>query len=410
MKTAKRPFNLSIRALDQDRYEICIRMIICEYIDYATWTVKNTEDDVLNELKQIPEGKQIDVRINSRGGDVGLGLGIYNALSRRSKDITTYNDGYALSAASIVMLAGSKRVSPAASVWMIHRCQGGVDGTGDDMRSMADGMDVIDDMMANVYASVSGKKSKEEFRTMLNKTTWFDGETAVELGLATDCVGELPAEEAEITDAERKIIATYEKTIPANLRDRVLPKAAAPRASLPAGTPAAKPNPTKAKSMNKIIAALVAAGFTVATDAQEDAVLPAVTALISERTNFKNQLAGHETALKNRVTAKVDKAIADKVIKAERKDALIKAGMADETMLDFIDDVRAEAATRQPRGVRPAPRAGEEGANSETDLANNTEKLSNGDISAEERGQLASQGLKLRGLSNLFKKQTAEKN
>jgi len=415
MKASKRPFNLSIRAQASGRYAITIRGIIGEYFDAETWTIKDTEEDVLNELKKIPEDADIDVYINTRGGDVGLGLGIYNALSRRKDHVTTHNCGYALSAGSIAMLAGHKRVSPAASVWMIHRAQGGSDGTCKDLRSMGDGLEVIDNMMAAVYAAVAGKKSKEEFLAMMDKTSWFDGQQAVELGLATHCEGDVAdpdGDNDEITDAEKRIIASFEKTIPENLRARVLGKAPAARASLPAGTPPATNKQPTAKKMNKIIAALVAAGFAVATDANEDAVLAHVNTLISDRTGLKAKLDGHETALKNRVTAKVEKAITDKLIKAERKDNLIKAGLADESALDFIDDIRAasaESTAKTPRGVRPAARMETEGDDVNAKIAANSEKLANGDLSAEERGQFAAQGLELRGLKNLFKKQTAER-
>src|SRR6478752_7062841 len=58
------------------------------------------EKEVRDALKTIPKGKPINVRINSEGGSVKEGLGIYNAFLQRSKDITAYVDGYALSIAS----------------------------------------------------------------------------------------------------------------------------------------------------------------------------------------------------------------------------------------------------------------------------------------------------------------------
>ncbi|HXS68303.1 MAG TPA: Clp protease ClpP [Candidatus Polarisedimenticolia bacterium] len=408
MKSSKRPFNLAIRAVDQERYEISIRGIIGEYVDYERWTISDTEKDVLNELKQIPQDAAIDCRINSRGGDVGLGLGIYNALSQRRKNLTTYNDGYAMSAGSIVLLAGSKRVCPTASITMIHRAQGGVDGTGEDMRSLADGMDVIDNMMAKVYAEISGKKTADEFLAMMKKTSFFDGQGALDIGLATHCEGDISAPEDDdddISDAEKRIIASFEKHIPANLRSRVLPKAITPIASLPAAQPAATNKQPTAKKMNKIIAALVAAGFTVATDAQEDAVLPIVNTLITDRKNFKASLDGHETALKNRVTKKVEAAVTDKLVKAERKDALIKAALTDESMLDFIDDLRAEAANKTPRGAQPARRQGEEeGEDVEKAIEANDEIIHGRRTDVSKRTETIRANLKLRGLDNLVKK------
>ena len=67
MKSSKRPFDFQIRAQASGRYAITIRGIIGEYVDYERWTISDTEKDVLNELKQIPQDAAIDCRINSRG-------------------------------------------------------------------------------------------------------------------------------------------------------------------------------------------------------------------------------------------------------------------------------------------------------------------------------------------------------
>lgn len=501
----KRPFNFDIRAEADGTYEIQIRGVIGQYFDEETWTVKDTEEDVLNELKRIPVGSKINVRINSRGGDVGLGLGIYNALKTRKNDVTTHNCGYAFSAASIAMLAGSRRISTTASAWMIHRTQGGADGTADDLRTMADGLEVLDSQMAAVYAEVSGKHTKEEFLAMMKKTTWFGGAKAVEMGLATEVSGETE-EPTAFTDSEIKFLAIHKNSMPRALKIKLSAEmncaaicrecaeecdecekaegistecleacrqcaticrecaeacdagdyskceqcaiecdrcrllcdkedaaeckicavacqlcaeccrqnmdASASMRGNQAGSTATNNNkPTKAKSMNKIIAALVAAGFKVAADANEDQIVAVINGeVVTERDNLKAENQRHVTALTTRVTAKVEKAIADQLIKADRKDALVKAGITNESTLDFIDDLRASASERQPRGVRPAARTGNEGNDdTEGQLADLQEKMNGKGISAEERGAFASESLKLRGLDGLFKKQSVQR-
>ena len=54
----------------------------------------------------------LTVRINSMGGSVSEGLAIYNLLSDFKGNVTTIVDGFACSAASVVFMAGHKRIVP----------------------------------------------------------------------------------------------------------------------------------------------------------------------------------------------------------------------------------------------------------------------------------------------------------
>src|SRR6266536_2578100 len=76
---------------------------IAIYEEIGMWGI--TAGDFLAELKAL-DVKQIDVRINSPGGDVWDGLAIYNSLRDHPAAVTTYVDGLAASAASIIVQAG----------------------------------------------------------------------------------------------------------------------------------------------------------------------------------------------------------------------------------------------------------------------------------------------------------------
>lgn len=406
----KRPYNFFVKAQAEGPALISIRGYIGEYFDDTTWTVKDTEEDVLNELNKIPAGTKIHVHINSPGGEIGIALGIHNAFASRAADITFFNDGYMCSAATILPPKGSRIVSPKSSVWMIHRASGAIYGNAEQVQGYVQCLQVHDDAMCGIYLERTGK-SREDIRALMKAETWFTGDQAVEMGFATESPDtELPDEddskEAVTNEAARKLIASF-KNAPENLRARFVVKTT-PAQAAPAATN--NPTPTKVKSMKLIIAALVAAGFRVATDATEEQIVTGFndgfTPIKSERDSLKTDNDRHVVALRTRVTNKVQKAIDDKLIKAERKDTLIKAGIADETTLDFIDDIRADAATHNPRGVRPAKRGEGEAGNGEADVEALQEQM-NGNVTAEERGSLAVQSLKARGLDGLFKKQSA---
>lgn len=66
------------------------------------------------------KGKNIKVWIDSYGGDVFAGAGIYNALKEHDGKVTTIIDGKAMSAASVIAMAGDEiHISP-VGIMMIH--------------------------------------------------------------------------------------------------------------------------------------------------------------------------------------------------------------------------------------------------------------------------------------------------
>src|SRR5207245_2693046 len=114
------------------------------------------------------------VRINSPGGSVGDGLAIYNSLARRRADVTTFVDGYALSCASFIALAGNKVVIAENALMMIHNPWGYAQGDAREMRRMADMLDTHKRGMLTIYMEKTGK-SEAELDRLLDDETWFTG-------------------------------------------------------------------------------------------------------------------------------------------------------------------------------------------------------------------------------------------
>lgn len=150
-----------------------------------------TEKEVRDALNEIPKGKPITITVNSEGGSVKEGLGIYDAIKERNKDIKVRIAGYALSIASVFPLAAKKSlggrgvVSPISAIWMQHKAWSWVKGNADEMRSAADMMDVHDETLVDVYASATGK-SADDIRAIMKKETWTKGSAAIDAGLADE--------------------------------------------------------------------------------------------------------------------------------------------------------------------------------------------------------------------------------
>lgn len=146
--------------------------------------------DFNDSLKQIPQGRAIVVRINSRGGNVHDGLAIYNMLAARSESVTTVVEGVAASIASVIFMAGGKRVMPANALLMVHEPSALVDANAEEMRKHADMLDKHAESIASVYAEGSSK-SAEEWRAMMRTETWITGADAKELGACEEVTNEI---------------------------------------------------------------------------------------------------------------------------------------------------------------------------------------------------------------------------
>lgn len=125
---------------------------------------------VVAEIMQLTEKyKNIDVRINSLGGEVFAGMAIFNALRTSSANINIYVDGVAASMAAVIALCGRPLHMSRYSRLMLHQVSGGVMGTADEIRSYADQIDSLNEVLVSVVSERSKLPAEEV------KTKWFDG-------------------------------------------------------------------------------------------------------------------------------------------------------------------------------------------------------------------------------------------
>lgn len=143
-----------------------------------------TAQDFIAQLAALDVG-QIDVRLNTPGGEVFDGVAIYNALRNHPAAVTTYVDGLAASIGSVILQAGDTRVAAKASQTMIHDGSAIVIGNAADMRQTADLLDQVSNMIAEIYADRSGG-SAEDFRAAMLAETWYTADEAKSAGLVDE--------------------------------------------------------------------------------------------------------------------------------------------------------------------------------------------------------------------------------
>lgn len=158
---------------------------------YSWWEEDYGSAKLAKELKQYDSVENIDVFINSNGGSVSEGLAIYNILRRHSAKVTTYCDGFACSAASVVFMAGDERIMSNASLLMIHNAWILAQGNAEELRKQADDLDKITEASVNAYMN-HVNISEDELKEMMRDETWIDCDEALEKGFCTQIVQEEP--------------------------------------------------------------------------------------------------------------------------------------------------------------------------------------------------------------------------
>ena len=120
-------------------------------IGESWWDDSVTAKEFVQELDKV-DSDVISVRINSYGGSVSDGLAIYNAIRRHNARIDTYNDGVAMSIASLILMAGDVVHAADNSITMIHAPWTALAGNAPALRNAADVLDTYAQSMASAYA------------------------------------------------------------------------------------------------------------------------------------------------------------------------------------------------------------------------------------------------------------------
>ena len=144
------------------------------------------EKIVKNLLSQINTNDELEVMINSPGGEVFSALAINGLLAQHKGQVTIHVTGLAASAATIITsLKNAKCVIDKGSMMMIHNPSSAVAGTSDDMKHEAEILEKNAQAIRYIYAEKTGLEEKK-IKELMDAETWFTAEEAVELGFADE--------------------------------------------------------------------------------------------------------------------------------------------------------------------------------------------------------------------------------
>ena len=165
--------------------------------------------------------RDVDVEINSPGGNYFQGVAIYNLLRRHPKAVNVQILGIAASAASVIAMAGDTIAIAHNAEIMIHEASGIFIGTKSEMAVAVETLQHVDDAMVATYAARSGRPAEEFAAMIAGKDVYFRGQEAIDAGLA-DLIME--------RDAQMPVYAAAEFPTDKASLDRFLAKQEMPRA------------------------------------------------------------------------------------------------------------------------------------------------------------------------------------
>jgi len=133
--------------------------------------------------------KEINLYINSPGGLVTAGLGIYDTMQYIKPDVSTLCIGQAASMGSFLLAAGKKgkRFSLPNSRIMVHQPSSGFQGQATDIEIHANEVLSLKKRLNEIYAKHTGK-SVEEIKKSLERDNFMTSEIAKEFGLIDEVV------------------------------------------------------------------------------------------------------------------------------------------------------------------------------------------------------------------------------
>ena len=181
------PTIIEERQLNVAQMDVFSRLMMDRIIFLGTEVNDYTANVIQAQLLYLDSaepGKDVSIYINSPGGSVYAGLGIYDTMEYISSDVTTICTGIAASMAAVLLVAGEKgkRFALKHSRVMIHQPMGGAQGQASDMEITVREIKKLKAELYNIIATHSGQPLEKVERDS-DRDYWMTSEEALEYGM-----------------------------------------------------------------------------------------------------------------------------------------------------------------------------------------------------------------------------------
>ena len=185
------PYIIEERKLNVATMDVFSRLMMDRIIFVGTEIdndVANIVQAQLLYLQSLDDKADISLYLNTPGGIVSAGLGIYDTMQLIKPNVNTICTGLAASMGSILLVAGKERsILPHAKV-MIHQPLGGAAGQASDILIEAEEIKKCRDELCSILAEHTKQPFDRVFQDM-DREHWFTAQEAIDYGLVDKILG-----------------------------------------------------------------------------------------------------------------------------------------------------------------------------------------------------------------------------
>jgi ATP-dependent Clp protease, protease subunit len=184
------PYIIEERQLNVAQMDVFSRLMMDRIIFLGTGIddqVANIIQAQLLFLQSVDAKKDIQIYLNSPGGSVYAGLGIYDTMQYITPDVATICTGMAASMGAVLMCAGEKgkRAALKHARVMIHQPLGGAEGQASDIEITAREIQKLKKELYEIIAKHSGQ-TYEKVWADSDRDYWMTSEEAKEYGMVDE--------------------------------------------------------------------------------------------------------------------------------------------------------------------------------------------------------------------------------
>ena len=181
------PSILEERQLNVTQMDVFSRLMMDRIIFLGTEVNDYTANVIqaqLLYLDSVDSDKDISIYLNTPGGSVYAGLGIYDTMQFVKSRVATICTGMAASMGAVLLVAGEKGMRAALphSRVMIHQPMGGIQGQASDIEITAKEILKLKDELYQIISDHSGQ-TMDKIRQDADRDYWMTAEEALEYGM-----------------------------------------------------------------------------------------------------------------------------------------------------------------------------------------------------------------------------------
>ncbi len=181
------PTIIEERQLNVAQMDVFSRLMMDRIIFLGTAVDDYTANVIQAQLLYLDSsdpGKDVSIYINSPGGSVYAGLGIYDTMQYISSDVSTICTGMAASMAAVLLVAGQKgkRFALKHSRVMIHQPMGGAQGQASDIEITAREILKLKEELYTIISEHSGQPLEKIYKDS-DRDYWMTSQEAADYGM-----------------------------------------------------------------------------------------------------------------------------------------------------------------------------------------------------------------------------------